>query len=191
MPGKGPPDGRLLAGANKVGDSIEKSGGRMSELENLKIRNATPSDHERVVSIMLQWWGGRDLSSSVLKVFFIHFRESTFIAEIGDELAGFLVGFMSQSEENVGYIHFAGVHPSFRKFGIGRRLCEIFYTVCRANGRSVAKSCTSPSNKLSIAFHKKMGYEIEAGNGIVDDVPVTLDYLGKGNHKVLFRKILD
>lgn len=163
----------------------------MSELEHLKIRNGKPPDHEKIVSVMPEWWGGRDLSSSVLKVFFIHFKQSTFIAEIGDELIGFLVGFMSQSEERVGYIHFAGVHPQFRKFGIGRRLFEKFYAACKANDRSILKSCTSPVNKLSINFHRKMGFEIEAGNGIIDDVPVTLDYLGKGNPMVLFKKILD
>lgn len=163
----------------------------MSELDHVKIRKGKPLDHEKVVSVMPEWWGGRDLSFSVLKIFFIHFSKTTFIAEIGDELIGFLVGFMSQSEERVGYIHFAGVHPQFRKFGIGRRLYEKFYAACKANGRSIVKSCTSPVNKLSINFHRKMGFEIEAGNGIVDGVPVTLDYLAKGNPKVLFKKILD
>jgi ribosomal protein S18 acetylase RimI-like enzyme len=157
----------------------------------VKIRSGKHSDHEKIVSVMPEWWGGRDLSSSVLKIFFIHFNHSTFIAEIGDELIGFLVGFMSQSEAKVGYIHFAGVHPQFRKSGICRRLYEKFYGICMANDRSIVKSCTSPVNKLSINFHRKMGFEIEAGDGIIDDVPVTLDYLGKGNPKVLFKKILD
>jgi ribosomal protein S18 acetylase RimI-like enzyme len=163
----------------------------MSKIEYLNIRNGKPSDHEQIVSVMPGWWDGRDLSSSVLKVFFIHFNQSTFIAEIGNELIGFLVGFMSQSEEGVGYIHFVGVHPQFRKFGIARRLYDKFYAACKAYDKSIVKSCTSPVNKLSINFHRKMGFEIEAGNGIIDDVPVTLDYLGKGNPKVLFKKILD
>ena len=162
----------------------------MSKLDNVKIRNGTPLDHEKVISVMPEWWGGRDLSSSVLKVFFIHFNKTTYIAEIGDEFVGFLVGFMSQSEKKVGYIHFAGVHPQFRKAGIGRLLYEKFYAACKANGRSIVKSCTSPVNKLSINFHQKMGFEIEPGDGIVDDVPVTLNYLGKDNPKVLFRKTI-
>ena len=70
----------------------------MNELEYIKIRNGKSSDHGKIVSVMPEWWGGRDLSSSVIKVFFIHFNQSTFIAEIEDELIGFLVGFMSQSE---------------------------------------------------------------------------------------------
>ncbi len=162
----------------------------MSKRENVKIRNGTPLDHGKVVSVMPEWWGGRDLSSSVLKVFFIHFNDTTYIAEIDDELVGFLIGFMSQSDEKVGYIHFAGVHPQFRRSCIGRQLYEKFYAECKANGRSIVKSCTSPVNKLSIKFHQKMGFEIEPGDGIIDDVAVTLDYLGKSSPKVLFKKTI-
>lgn len=167
-----------------------KQGHPMSELDKVDIRNVTPLDHEKVVSVMPEWWGGRDLSSSVLKIFFMHFKDTSYIAEIDGELAGFLIGFMSQSEEETGYIHFAGVHPRFRKIGIGRLMYEKFYDACRANGRFIVKSCTSPVNKLSINFHEKMGFEIEPGDGTVDGVPVTPDYLRKDDPKVLFRKTI-
>lgn len=162
----------------------------MNNFDNIEFRNGTPFDHEKVVSAMPEWWGGRDLSSSVLKVFFIHFSDTVYIAEIGNKLVGFLVGFMSQSEEEVGYIHFVGVHPQFRRAGLGRLLYEKFYAACSKNGRSIVKSCTSPVNKLSINFHRKMGFEIESGDGIADDVPVTLNYLGKDDPKVLFKKTI-
>ena len=162
----------------------------MNKLNEVIILNSRPSDHEKVISVMPEWWGGRDLSSSVLKVFFIHFSNTIYIAEINNELVGFLVGFMSQSEKNVGYVHFAGVHPKFRKSGIGRLLVEKFYEECKKNKRAIVKSCTSPINKLSIRFHQKMGYMIEPGDGIIDGVPVTLNYLGKDNPKVLFKKEL-
>lgn len=163
----------------------------MNKLKEIKIRNGRPSDHEKVVSVMPEWWGGRNLSSSVLKIFFIHFSNTTYIAEINGELVGFLVGFMSQTEANVGYIHFAGVHPEFRKSGIGRSLVQRFYEACKENNRSIVKSCTSPTNKLSIDFHKRMGCVIEEGDGIIHGVPVTLNYLGKDNPKVLFKKELN
>ena len=163
----------------------------MNELDDVKIRNGKPLDHENIVCVMTEWWGGRDLSSSVLKVFFIHFKNTTFIAEIDNQLVGFLVGFMSQSEESIGYIHFAGVHPRFRKAGIGRLLYEKFYSACRANGRSIVKSCTSPVNRLSINFHQKIGFYIEPGDGLIDDMSVTLDYFGTGRPMVLFKKILN
>lgn len=126
----------------------------------------------------------------VLKVFFVHFSTTTYVAEIDEELVGFLVGLMSQSEEHVGYIHFAGVHPGYRRSGIGRLLYERFYEACKAQNRSIVKSCTSPVNKLSIGFHKGMGYSIEPGDGMIDGVPVMLHYLGKDNPKVRFIKKL-
>ncbi len=105
----------------------------MNEINEVNIRNGRSSDYENVVTVMPEWWGGRDLSSSVLKIFFIHFSGTTYIAEMNNELVGFLVGFMSQSEENVGYIHFAGVHPKYRRVSIGRLLFQKFYEVCKIN----------------------------------------------------------
>lgn len=158
----------------------------MNTLRDVAVRNGRPEDHETVISAIPEWWDGRDLSSMVLKVFFVHFSTTTYIAEIDGELVGFLVGFMSQSEEHVGYIHFAGVHPAHRKSGIGRLLYERFYEACRAQNRSIVKSCTSPVNKLSIGFHLKMGFGIEPGDGMIDGLPVMLHYLGKDNPKVRF-----
>ena len=91
----------------------------MERLKCVEIRNAKPSDHSEVISVMPQWWGGRDLSASVPKVFFIHFCNTIFIAHKGNELVGFLVGFLSQTNDKEGYIHFAGVHPNIRKTGSG------------------------------------------------------------------------
>lgn len=159
-------------------------------MNNIKIRNGRATDHENVISVMPGWWGGRDLTSAVLKVFFIHFSNTTFIAEMKDDLVGFLVGFLSQSEKNVGYIHFAGVHPDYRKAGIGRILYQKFYDACKTDDRFIVKSCTSPINKLSVAFHLRMGFGIEPGDGIVDGIPVTMNFLRKNEPKVFFKKEL-
>jgi GNAT superfamily N-acetyltransferase len=161
---------------------------RLKATNDIQIRKGKPSDYENVVSVMPHWWDGRDLTSMLPKVFFIHFHNTIYIAESKNELVGFLVGFFSQSEDNVGYIHFAGVHPSYRKRGVGRLLYHKFFDACAANGRSIIQSCTSPVNKLSINFHERMGFAIEPGDGIIDNMPVTLDYLGSNNPKALFRK---
>ena len=68
---------------------------------------------------MPQWWAGRDLSASVLKVFFIHFCNTIFIAHKGNELVGFFVGFLSQTNDKEGYIHFAGIQSKYSKNRIG------------------------------------------------------------------------
>ncbi len=162
----------------------------MKTTDSIKIRNGEPSDHEKVVSVMPGWWDGRDLTNSMLKVFFIHFCNTTYIAQMSDELVGFLVGFLSQSDENAGYIHFVGVHPNYRKAGIGRLLYQRFFDACKINDRLIVKSCTSPINKLSIDFHQRMGFIIEPGDGIVDGVSVTMNFLRSNDPKVLFKKEL-
>jgi GNAT superfamily N-acetyltransferase len=158
--------------------------------KNINIRNGKPSDHEKVISIMPEWWGGRDLSSSVLKIFFIHFSNTIYIAEIDTDLMGFLVGFFSQSEENTAYIHFVGVHPDLRKAGLGRLLYQNFFNACIADNRNIIKSCTSPINKLSINFHLHMGFTIEPGDIVVDHLPASANFLRNNDPKVLFKKVL-
>jgi predicted GNAT superfamily acetyltransferase len=154
------------------------------------IRGGRPSDHQQIIRVLPDWWGGRDLTAMLPKVFFLHFNDTIYIAEKAEQLAGFLVGFYSQADQDTGYVHFVGVHPDCRKFGVGRMLYEKFFDACRAQGRVVVKSCTSPVNKLSVVFHQRMGFEIEPGDGVIDGIPVTTNYLGEKNSKVLFKKTL-
>ena len=164
---------------------------RRNGSNDIKIRSGRPSDYENVISVMPAWWEGRDLTSMLPKVFFIHFYNTILIAEARKDLIGFLVGFLSQSEDKVGYIHFVGVHPDYRKLGVGRLLYEKFYAVCRENNRSIVRSCTSPINGLSITFHSHLGFIIEPGDGHMDGIPVTMGYFRKDEPMVLFKKVLD
>lgn len=154
--------------------------------KNLTIRNSKPSDHRRIISVMKDWWGGRDLTNLLPKLFLVHFCNTSFIIEEGDSLTAFLIGFLSQSNINEGYIHLVGVHPNYRGMGIGAFLYHRFFKICKKNNRDTVRSCTSPVNKGSIEFHKKIGFNILKGNAVVDDVQVSLDYNHPGDSKVLF-----
>jgi ribosomal protein S18 acetylase RimI-like enzyme len=159
----------------------------MTPPDNITIRSATPADHSAVSAVIPEWWGGRDLRASVPKLFFIHFSPTSFIAEQDGDLAGFLVGFLSQTFPEEAYIHFAGVRPDLRNQGLARGLYEEFIEVARSHGRRVIRSCTSPVNKLSIGFHRRIGFSIEPGNKTVDGIPVTTGYLQEKDDKVLFK----
>lgn len=159
-------------------------------MEPLSIRFALPSDHPKIVSVMPEWWNGRDLRAMLPRLFLIHFCDTCLVAEKGGEFIGFLVGFLSQSRKNEAYIHFVGVHPGYRKKGLGALLYGRFFRICREEGCSTVRSCTSPINAGSIEFHKKMGFTIEPGDDAVDGIPVTKDYNRPGDPKVLFRKDL-
>ncbi len=155
------------------------------------VRNGNPTDYETIISVMPMWWDGRDLTHMIMKLFFYHFQDTIFIAEKEGEIVGFLIGFLSQSAANEGYIHFGGIHPNYRKTGLGRALCQRFFDECKKHGRNVIRSCTSPINKQSIAFHHHMGFEIEPGDSEIDGLPVTTNYHRKNDPKVLFKKILN
>src|SRR5688572_13356341 len=96
------------------------------------------------------------------KLFFLHFEGTSFVAEREDGgLAGFLVGFLSQTKPEEAYVHFLGVAPDERGSGIGRDLYETFFESARAHGRSVVRCVTSPANEASVDFHRALGFDVE------------------------------
>ena len=129
-------------------------------MSDLAIRHAEPSDHARVTAVLDEWWGGgRRMVDMLPRLFFTHFRDTSFVAERNGELAGFLIGFVSQSEPEAAYVHFVGVSPLERGSGLGRELYERFFEVARARGRRTVSCVTSPANAGSLAFHHAIGFE--------------------------------
>src|SRR6266700_2822677 len=49
---------------------------------NFRIRLATPSDYEDIISVLNDWWGGRQMSDMLPKLFFVHFRGTTFVLAV-------------------------------------------------------------------------------------------------------------
>jgi predicted GNAT superfamily acetyltransferase len=152
------------------------------------LRHVRESDYVPVISVIDDWWGGRHMADMLPKLFFQHFQDTSFVAEKNDQIIGFLIGFVSQTYPNQAYIHFIGVHPEHRKVGIAKRLYDMFFDKVKKRGCNMVRCVTSPVNKTSIAFHTRMGFKIEKGNGEVDGVPVTINYAGKGQDRVLFVK---
>lgn len=156
----------------------------------MQIRNAEPRDYYFVSAVINDWWGGRQMRDMLPKLFFTHFRETSFIVEEDGAIVGFLNGFYSQTFSDESYIHFVGVHPDYRKAGVARLLYVKFFEVVRSSGRHVVRCVTSPVNKTSIAFHLRMGFEIESGDQDEGGVSVHTNYDGKGESRVLFVKRL-
>jgi GNAT superfamily N-acetyltransferase len=154
--------------------------------KGLIVRNSRPADHQRIIAVMKDWWGGRDLTAMLPKLFLDHFCDTSFIIENEKDLIAFLIGFLSPSKAREGYIHFVGVHPNFRGMGLGEFLYHRFFDICKENNRDTIRACTSPVNKGSIAFHEKVGFSISKGNGEVDGIQASLNYNGPGDAKVLF-----
>jgi GNAT superfamily N-acetyltransferase len=155
-----------------------------------RIRPIRSSDYLTVISVIDAWWGGRHMADMLPRLFFEHFTDTSFAAEHDGELAGFLVGFRSQSRPGEAYIHFVGVHPGERGHGLGRRLYERFFEAARAGGCDRVRAVTSPVNRGSVAFHQRMGFDIEPGAAGPDGIAVAAGYDGEGQDRVRFVKKL-
>ena len=150
-------------------------------MPEVTIRGAEPNDHARVVAVVDDWWGGRAMAAMLPRLFFEHFGDTSFVAENDGELAGFLCGFLSQSQARAAYVHFVGVAPTMRGTGLGRTLYECFFEVARGHGRDVVHAVTSPVNTTSVAFHRAMGFEVREPDS---------DYDGPGEDRVRLTKRL-
>jgi ribosomal protein S18 acetylase RimI-like enzyme len=160
-------------------------------MENpIHIRHVHPSDYSPIILVLDEWWGGRSMSDMLPKLFFTHFCNTSFIAESDGMIIGFLIGFLSQSHPEEAYIHFVGIHPDFRKQGVGSALYREFFQTVQQLGRSQVKCVTAPVNHSSIAYHLRMGFEAEPSETYQNGMPYHLNYDGVEEHRVLFVKHL-
>ncbi|SDX60578.1 Predicted acetyltransferase, GNAT superfamily [Collimonas sp. OK242] len=154
------------------------------------IRTLESPDYEFVASVVDDWWGGRPVRALVHRIFFEHLNATSFAIGPSDAIQAFLIGFVSQSDPKVAYIHFVGVSPAARAGGLARTLYEHFFNVVGAKGCTEVQSITSVVNTGSIEFHRKLGFTLLPGSGEINGIPVVLNYAGEGQHRVRFHKSL-
>ena len=147
----------------------------------VNVRTARPSDYDRLARVVDDWWG-RPVQQGLPRLFLDHFWRTSLIAEKEQgELRGFLVGLLSPSEPDLAYVHFAAVAPEERRTGLATALYDRFFDLARANGRTTVRAITAPHNEQSIAFHRRLGFDISP--------PIT-DYNGPGTALVEMQRAL-
>lgn len=132
----------------------------------LRLRRPTEDDYSRIVGVVDDWWDGRALHVLLPRLWLQHFTGTSWLAE--DEagrLAGFLIGFISPGHPEVAYCHMVATDPNRRHRGIGRRLYERFFEDARAGGAREVQAVTWPGNRVSVAFHRAMGFVPKDGPG--------------------------
>jgi len=144
----------------------------------MNTRNISEKDYDKVLSVLNDWWGGRQMNHLLPRLFFEHFQSTSFIVEEKEELSAFLIGFVSQTRPTEAYIHFIGVHPKHRKKGIAGELYHLFFSKVQELGCNTITCITTPINEGSISFHKSLGFSVE----------LRKDYAGPGQDRILFTK---
>lgn len=151
-----------------------------------------PSDYDLVIGLVNEWWGGRQMADMLPRLFFKHFNETSLIVKQGQEVLGFLIGFISPQDAKQAYVHFVGVNPSVRKNNIGKRLYVTFFEIVKEQGVERVECVTAPTNHQSIRFHTKLGFTPLKGDACNDiGVPYFKDYDGYQEDRVLFRMMLN
>ena len=139
---------------------------RGAPVEGITFRRPTEADYPAMVRVIDDWWGGRDMEWLLPRLWVQHFSSTSWLAESEhDGLAGFLVGFLSQDRADTAYCRLIATNPNVRRQGLARELYEHFFEDARAAGRSRVVAITWPGNRASIAFHRALGFEVDAGPG--------------------------
>ena len=143
------------------------------------LRALAKQDYDQIVQIIDRWSGG-PTSTLVHPLLFYELGQFALVVERDAQLVGFLFGFITTAVPPVGYIHLLGIHPDFRRRGIGRLLYAKFEEDSRAGGCSTLKAMTTPGNESAIAFHRALGFAVELFE----------DYAGPGRPRIVFAKSL-
>ena len=161
--------------------------------DDLRFRRPTEADHATIVGQVDDWWGGRRLHDILPRLWFQHFTGTSWVVEDATgRLVGFLVGFISPDRPDEAYIHMVGTSPNHRRSGLGRALYGRFYEDARAGGARRVTAITWPGNRVSVGFHRAMGFEpsTAAGTQNLYGTPAYPDYDAEGGDRVVFSREL-
>jgi GNAT superfamily N-acetyltransferase len=154
----------------------------------MNVRRITKPDFDRIVEVIDHWWGG-PISTFAHPIFFYELGEQALIVEQGSDMIGFLLGFLipgagtdgkGGAGARIGYVHLVGIHPDYRRRGVGRLLYDRFTNDSREAHCERLKAITTPGNEGSIRFHLALGWNVHE----VDD------YAGPGRRRIVFSKQL-
>ena len=145
----------------------------------MQTRGITKADFDRIVAVIDRWWDGPS-GTRVHPMFFYELGDQALIAEEDGQMVGFLVGFLASTEPPTGYVHLVGIHPDYRRQGVGKELYRQFTERCRLAGAGRLKAITSVGNDGSVRFHEALGFAIRTEP----------DYAGPGRARLVFTKEL-
>jgi ribosomal protein S18 acetylase RimI-like enzyme len=160
------------------------------DTDGLVLRRPVEADHARLIRVIDDWWGGRRLRHLLPRLWLQHFTGTSWIAETADgALAGFLIGFVSPDVPSVGYVHMVAANPNVRRRGIARQLYAAFVADVRARGVGEIRAITWAGNRQSVAFHRALGFQLDAGPGTrpAHGVPAYPGYEGDDEDMVVMR----
>jgi GNAT superfamily N-acetyltransferase len=156
-----------------------------------RFRRPIEADHARLIGQVDEWWGGRKLHQLLPRLWLQHFSGTSWVVEDSKgSLIGFLVGFISPDHPDQAYIHMVATSPNHRGAGLGRALYERFFEDVKSRGVRRVTAITWPGNRISVGFHRAMGFTPFDGPGTqrLYGTPAYPDYDAEGDDRVVFSR---
>lgn len=146
----------------------------------ITIERIREGDLGEILGSYARFWGDSELPRYLHHPMFVYeFGDTALVARRTDgAIVAYLLGFVAPTGD--GYIHFVAVRDDARKLGLARRLYETFAAAARERGAVALKAVTNPGNEGSVAFHRRLGFEM---------TPVE-DYGGAGRPRIVMRRPL-
>lgn len=154
-----------------------------------QFRRPEEADHRRLVAKVDQWSGGRGDHPTLLRLWFQHFTETSWIADDASGAPiGFLIGFISADHPDRAYIHMVATSPNHRRRGLARALYARFFEDVAERGVRRVNAISWPGNRVSIGFHLAIGFTVDDGPGTqrLYGTPAYPDYEAEGDDRVVF-----
>jgi GNAT superfamily N-acetyltransferase len=148
-------------------------------MKSLQTRRITKKDFDEIVEVIDRWWDG-PINTFAHPIFFYELGEQALAIEDDGQLIGFLLGFIAHEPARTGYVHLVGIHPEYRRRGVGRRLYDSFTDACIRARCERLKAITTLGNEGSQRFHLAMGW----------DACEIDDYAGPGRKRIVFTRDL-
>ena len=152
----------------------------------MNIEQCTISDYHQILTNITDFWGSDRTLNIHHPIFIYEFGNSAYVIRINDKVIAYLFGFISQTSPTA-YVHLIGVRKDHQNKGLGSTLYNHFVIYAKEKECTKIKAMTTPTNSLSIAFHKKIGMKL-LGNKNSSGIEVITDYSGPGQDRVVFEK---
>jgi ribosomal protein S18 acetylase RimI-like enzyme len=135
----------------------------------LKVRRLKAKDAKTAVALVEQF-AGKAVSSEYLKEFLASPTNYLIVAEIENNLAGFLLAHALQrlkQESHKMFIYEIDVGETYRRKGVGTALIQYILEIVRQEKMMNAFVFTSHSNKGAVEFYKSTGGRIANGDDLM------------------------
>lgn len=159
-------------------------------MTEIQIRNVKEIDFLDIMKVAIECEPIPIERDSIYHCLTRYFANTCFVAEKEGQIIGFILGWISQVDNTIAYVHNICVIPKNRKNKIASSLYDRFIRAVKDNGCDRIFLIAGSTNKISINFHKSLGFRAsdEGEAIIIDGVRAVKDYNGPGEHKVVLCK---